>query len=134
MHRLRYDPTVSCIGLKPCWICSLTPYLGYEALLILSSTSVLDASPNCDEYPIDEYNMGCPDGDEEQAEFVFNQQDAILRHRPYFGMRMIFSVMRLTFEGMLAPAGSSQATVDGQTVTDSSQLQQQYTLSIGLDF
>lgn len=112
---------------------SLTPYLGYEALIIVSRSTVLDASNNCDEFP-DDYNE-CPSVDpSSQNEFVFQNAGAIVRHRPFFGVRMLFAVMRLTFEAMYVPAGKRGGELDGETIADRSKFQQQYTLSVGLDF
>ena len=109
---------------------NLTPYIGYEALMILSSSRVVDGTPNCDEYP-DDYNEDqCPGSGE--AEFVFKRQDAIVRHRPYVGARFIFSVVRVTIEAMFTPPGSTE---DGDTgAVDSSGFQQNYTFSVGFDF
>ena len=113
---------------------SLTPYAGYEALILISRSSVLDATPNCDEF-VDDYNQSCPGVDTAaNNEFVFQNAGAIVRHRPYFGARMIFSVMRLGVEAMLTPGGKKAGKLDGVSVADSSQFQQQYTFSVGLDF
>lgn len=110
---------------------NLTPYIGYEALLILSRSHVLDATPNCDEFP-DDYNE-CPPMPG-TSEFVFERGGAIVRHRPHLGLRFIFSVVRITVEAMFTPGGGSSATIDGDNVTDQSGFQQQYTASVGLDF
>ncbi len=113
---------------------SLAPYVGYEALFIVSRSTVLDASPNCDEFP-DGYNQACPNGGQaDDNEFVFQNAGAIIRHRPYFGARMQFAVIRLVFEAMYAAAGNRQGDLDGVTVSDNSKTQQQYTFSVGLDF
>lgn len=113
---------------------SLTPYIGYEALVILARSSVLDATPNCDEFP-DLYNEDCEGVDRTgQSEFVFEDAGPILRHRPHLGLRMIFSVVRLGFEAMFVPGGNLDGEIDGQSVTDGSGFQQQYTFSVGLDF
>lgn len=120
---------------------SLTPYVGYEALLVFSRSSVLDATPSCDEFdepespPSGEYNEECAGVDQTlPSEFVFKNGGAIVRHRPHLGLRMIFSVIRLGFEAMFVPAGSSTGTIDGNQVADDSGFQQQYTFSVGLDF
>ena len=68
------------------------------------------------------------------SEFVFKNSGGIVRHRPHVGMRMIFSVIRLGFEAMIVPGGSSSGDVDGESVADDSGLQQHYTFSVGLDF
>jgi hypothetical protein len=122
---------------------SLTPYVGYEALVILSRSQVINANPSCDPFP-DAYNedpaacdfpVGGGDTVSQPAsEFVFDDAGAIVRHRPHVGARIIFSVIRIGFEAMFVPGGKSEGTVDGQTVVDGSGLQQQYTLSLGLDF
>jgi hypothetical protein len=113
---------------------SLTPYAGYEALIIIARSHVLDATPNCDEFA-DAYNEECPGVDTDaNNEFVFKNAGAIVRHRPYFGARFIFSVMRLGFEVMLTPAGKRAGEIEGNSVADRSGFQQQYTFSVGLDF
>jgi hypothetical protein len=112
---------------------SLTPYLGYEALLIVSRSQVLDATPNCDEFP-DSYNeTECP-ANVGTSEFVFRNSGVIVRHRPHFGVRMIFSVMRLGFEAMFVPPGASDGEIDGETIADNSKFQTHFTFSVGLDF
>jgi hypothetical protein len=125
---------------------NITPYVGYEALLILARSTVLDSTAYCDEYngPSGDYNEGCQylddvldtgvDPGEVVPEFVFKKQKAIVRHRPHLGLRFIFSVIRITVEAMFVPPGSSSDTVEGESVSDSSKFQQQYTLSLGLDF
>jgi hypothetical protein len=122
---------------------SLTPYVGYEALIILSRSQVLNANPSCDTFP-DAYNeqpQACdvPLGDgttsnKPASEFVFQDGGAIVRHRPHVGARIIFSVIRIGLEAMFVPGGKADGEVDGQTVVDGSALQQQYTVSLGLDF
>ena len=112
---------------------SLTPYVGYEALFVISRSQVLDSTPACDEFP-DNFNQDQCTATMGTSEFVYKNSGAILRHRPYLGVRVIFSVIRLGVEAMFVPAGSSTGDVDGQTVSDQSGLQQQYTFSVGLDF
>jgi hypothetical protein len=118
---------------------SITPYAGYQALFVFSRTGIIDSTPDNDEYtggPVP-----CTNGDPTcfvQGEFVFNRQDVILRHRPFIGARFIFSVLRVGIEAMIVPGGKSKADIDTggmtQTITDGSGLQQQYTISFGLDF
>ena len=112
---------------------SLTPYVGYEALFVISRSQVLDSTPACDEFP-DNFNQDQCTATTGTSEFVYKGSGPILRHRPHLGVRMIFSVIRLGFEAMIVPGGSSTGDSDGQTVTDGSGLQQQYTFSVGLDF
>ncbi len=113
---------------------SLTPYAGYEALIIVARSTVLDATPNCDEFQ-DAYNQTCPGVDTTaNNEFVFQNAGAIVRHRPFLGARVIFSVIRLGVEAMFTPAGKKAGKLDGTSVADGSGFQQQYTFSVGLDF
>jgi len=117
---------------------NLTPYIGYEALIIFSRSSVLDATPNCDEFQ-DAYNEDncvtpAPGAPIPPSEFVFRNAGAIVRHRPHLGLRMIFSVIRLGFEAMFVPGGKTTGSVAGTDVRDGSAFQQQYTFSVGLDF
>jgi hypothetical protein len=104
---------------------NITPYGGYQALFIVARSGVLDVTPKTDEY----LN---PTG--ALSEFVFKDAGAILRHRPFIGMRFIFSVIRITGRGDDRPAGGRSGKLNGASVADNSGLQQQYTLSLGLDF
>jgi len=104
---------------------NLTPYLGYQALFIVARSGVLDVTPTTDEY----LN---PSG--KLSEFVFKDAGVIMRHRPFLGLRFIFSVIRITAEAMIVPGGGRAGKIDGASVADQSGLQQQYTLSLGLDF
>ena len=104
---------------------NLTPYGGYQALFIIARSGVLDVTPKTDEY----LN---PSG--ALSEFVFKDAGAILRHRPFIGLRLIFSVIRVTAEAMIVPKGGREGKLNGTSVADNSGMQQQYTLSLGLDF
>ena len=115
---------------------NITPYVGYDALLVFSSTGILDLTPGHDEFL--QGSIPCGNNDPDcvlQSEFVFKQQDVIVRHRPYLGARFIFSVLRIGIEAMFVPPGGSKdKSVSSTDVDDESQFQQQYTLSLGLDF
>jgi hypothetical protein len=104
---------------------NITPYAGYQALMIVARSGVLDVTPTTDEY-LD------PTG--RLSEFVFKDAGVILRHRPFIGFRFIFSVIRITAEAMIVPGGGRDGKIGGVTVVDKSGLQQSYTLSLGLDF
>jgi hypothetical protein len=122
---------------------NITPYAGYDALMVFARTGVLDATPGHDEFA--DGPLACDNGAPGctvQGEFLFRKQDVIVRHRPYLGMRFIFSVLRIGIEAMFVPPGNSSSNVPlaaasgggTETVTDGSGFQQQYTLSFGLDF
>lgn len=115
---------------------SLTPYVGYQALMVLASSTLIDTAPNDDE--VGECIQNGGGADCSGTEFGFSRQDVILRHRPFLGLRFIFSVLRLGVEAMVVPGGKSKSdeSFNGmtQTIADGSGLQQQYTVSLGLDF
>jgi hypothetical protein len=121
---------------------NLTPYIGYQTLFVLAKTGVIDSTPEQDE--LAEGGVRCDDFDPAnpcfiEGEFVFKRQDAIIRHRPFLGLRFIFSVMRITVEYMFTVKGGSSDTVDldgggSQDVTDQSGNQHNISISVGLDF
>lgn len=118
---------------------SITPYAGYQALMVFARTGIIDATPEHDEFT--EGSLPCANGDPDcfvSGEFVFKRQDLILRHRPFVGVRFIFSVLRFGVEAMFVPPGGSKSDVavagGTETVADGSGFQQQYTVTLGLDF
>ena len=104
---------------------NLTPYVGYQGLMVFARSGVLDATPKTDEYL---------DKSPTLSEFVFKDAGMIYRHRPFLGFRFIFSVLRIGVEAMFVPGGKREGDIDGKKIADTSGLQQQYTLSLGLDF
>jgi hypothetical protein len=116
---------------------SLTPYVGYQMLFVMARTGILDATPAIDEYPDGTNDPGACGGSGQPEcivnEFIYNRQ-MISRHRPFVGMRVIYSVFRLGVEAMFVPPGKSQETLQGGTAIDQSAFQQQYSISLGLDF
>jgi hypothetical protein len=113
---------------------NITPYAGYQALIIMSRTGVIDSTPGVDEYAGE--TQPCGNGDPDctvAGEFVMERQ-TIIRHRPYLGFRLIFAVIRVGFEAMIVPKGGHSQEIEGETLTDTAGLQQQYTFSLGLDF
>ncbi|MFV8753389.1 hypothetical protein ACNOYE_22800 [Nannocystaceae bacterium ST9] len=118
---------------------SITPYAGYQALFVFAKTGIIDSTPDNDE--LVDGPVPCANGEADcavQGEFVFKRQDVIVRHRPFLGLRFIFSVLRIGVEAMIVPGGRSKTDIDTggmtETFTDGSGLQQQYTVSFGLDF
>jgi hypothetical protein len=104
---------------------NITPYAGYQGLLVFARSGVLDITPGTDEYL---------EGSSGPNEFVFKDAGFIMRHRPFIGARFIFSVLRFGIEAMVVPGGGRAGELNGAAIQDSSGLQQQYTLSAGLDF
>ncbi|MBK9033207.1 MAG: hypothetical protein IPL61_18370 [Myxococcales bacterium] len=115
------------------------PYFGYNALIIVPRSEVIDPTPNVD--GLDPANMGDRDLD-----FVFKDQDDILRHRIFFGAKLRYYVFAITFEGSYAMAGTSvddrptdvectlAATTTNCDSPDQSAAQQTFTVATGFDF
>lgn len=113
---------------------ALEPYAGFSALVIVPRSEVIDKTPNT--------------LDDEELNFVFEDQDAILRNRIFGGFKIKYYVFALILEGSVALAGTSVddrpgteddcAMVGAMSTncdsTDQAELQQTYTVSLGLDF
>jgi len=76
------------------------PFAGWDLLLIIPRSEVIDATPNVDPLQM---------GSEMDAanNFVFKDQTTILRHRILVGAKFQYSVVQLTIEGQFALAGKS---------------------------
>jgi hypothetical protein len=118
---------------------NLAPYGGWNMLIIVPRSEVIDKTPNVDSLMVpDDIDMN----------FVFKDQDNITRQRFFLGARMQYYVFAITLEAAFATSGSSvddrpgTDTVCGDTTeptsncdaTDQAGAQQTYTLSVGLDF
>jgi hypothetical protein len=125
------------IGVGGTW--SIDPYGGWNLLFIIPRSEVIDASPGVD--PLMDGNS-----DDRDLNFVFKDQDDILRHRFFAGAKMQYYVFALTLEASFALAGSSTddragdvaCTVNAPTescdATDQAAAQRTFTASLGLDF
>lgn len=118
---------------------SAAPYAGWNSLLILARSEVIDKTPHIDvrDDPADAL-----------MNFVFADQDDILRHRLFGGVKLKYYVFTLVLEGALALAGGSDddragtsvrcARVDAPTTDCDSQdaagRQATFTGSLGFDF
>jgi hypothetical protein len=105
---------------------NLTPYGGYNYLMIIGDSKKV-------------YIPGGIGGDPTLTEYVFDDQDVIVRHRLFLGTRLKYHKLVFTFEAVFTFKGSSGDSVDGSggnliVVKDQSSLQQTYTLSVGWDF
>ncbi|MBP8810959.1 MAG: hypothetical protein KBG48_21385 [Kofleriaceae bacterium] len=125
------------VGVGGTW--NANPYLGYNVLLMVPRSEVIDPTPNVD--GLDPANM-----DDRQLNFVFKDQDDIIRHRVFFGAKLRYYVFALTVEGTYAMAGSSiddRASADECTLAsrttncdspDQAKAQTTLTVAAGLDF
>ncbi|MBI5482667.1 MAG: hypothetical protein HY906_27685 [Deltaproteobacteria bacterium] len=128
---------------------NLAPYAGYNLLWIIPRSQVLDANPTCDAYVTSTNTAAtCPDprnpsgatiapgATELNSNFVFRNQDNIVRHRVFFGLKLKFHVIALIADYAFIPAGSSADAngPGGAKIKDMSKLQHQASVSLALDF
>ena len=128
---------------------NLQPYAGYNLLWIIPRSQVLDANPTCDAYVTsanpaascpDPRNPGgatiAPGATELNSNFVFRNQDNILRHRIFFGLKLKFHVIALIADYAYIPGGSSSDAngPGGAKIRDQSKDQHQASVSLALDF
>jgi hypothetical protein len=95
------------LGIAGTW--RLDPFAGYDLLLIVPRSEVIDATPDVD--PLHA-------GDEMDAanNFVFRDQARITRHRLLAGAKLQYSIVQLTLEAQIALAGSSVDDRAGTTM------------------
>ena len=113
MNQRELDLTVSSIdvalskhfGVGSTW--RFDPYGGWNVLLIVPRSEVIDPTPQID--PLDGAN-----NQDLLLNFVFKDQDLILRHRFFVGAKFQYYVFQFTLEAQFALAGSS---VDDRTGT-----------------
>ncbi len=123
---------------------NVTPYLGYNYLMIFSDSKVVDVTPGVDSLNPDGSTvfgpgLTCihPDCDNN---IVFDDQDVIARHRIFLGARFIYYKMVITLEGVFTLAGGSSDSVfepisgRKQAIKDKSVLQQTWSIQFGWDF
>jgi hypothetical protein len=125
------------VGIGSTW--GLDPYGGYGALLMVARSEVIDPTPHID--PLDGSNPN-----DRNLNFVFKDQDDILRHRLFLGAKLQYYVFQLTIEGTFALAGSSvddrgsasecmfDSTTSSCNSADQAAAQRSLTVSAGFDF
>lgn len=126
------------VGIGGTW--GLDPYAGWNLLAIIPRSEVIDPTPE-----IDPLEPGMPN--DRALNFVFKDQDPILRQRFFVGAKAQFGAATITIEGKLALAGSSVDNRAGTTMRceassqtelcdakDSAAQQQSLTISAGVEF
>jgi hypothetical protein len=133
------DVTVSKhFGIGGTW--RLDPFAGWNLLMIIPRTQVLDSTPN-----VDAQQPG--NAQDEANNVVFHDQTTILRHRIFAGAKFQYDVFQFTAEVQYALAGSSlddragtnarcqvNSTTDLCDAKDPAAAQTTVTLSAGIDF
>lgn len=134
-----FDASISKhVGVAGTW--SIDPYAGWNMLLMVPRSEVIDPTPNVDS--LDEVaNPG-----DRNLDFVFKDQDDITRQRFFVGAKMQYYVFQLTVEATFARAGTSVDDRAGDTpcmpastttacdATDQARSQRTLTVSGGFDF
>ncbi len=127
-------------------VVNMTPYLGYNVLWVIADSQVIDTTPGTDslQCSVDgtcNFNEPIPPGQfctdaDCGNNYVFDNQDAILRHRVFLGLRMIFYHFVLTLEASWALKGNSKDNLSFQTgsIRDTAKFQQTYSVSVGWDY
>jgi hypothetical protein len=133
------DITVSKhIGVGGTW--RLDPFGGWNLLMIIPRSEVVDATPNID--PLQPGNAG-----DEMLNFVFKDQKNIYRNRFFVGAKLQYYVFQLTLEAQFALAGGSvddrsgtndpcmpSSTTTACDAKDTAKAQRTLSLSGGFDF
>jgi hypothetical protein len=125
------------VGIGGTW--SIDPYAGWNLLVIVPRSEVIDATPGID--PLATGHTA-----DSKLDFVFRDQDDVVRNRFFVGAKLQYDVFALTLEGNFALAGSSvddrpgdMACTSGSATeqcdaTDRAAAQRTLTASVGLDF
>ncbi len=133
-----FDVTVSKhLGIGGTW--RLDPFAGYDLLIIVPRSQVIDATPDVD--PL------APGNQTDTANnFVFRDQANITRQRLLLGAKLQYAVLQITLEAELALAGSSvdnhpgtmacqpNSTTTSCSAKDTAASQATVSLSAGFDF
>ncbi|MEO8702716.1 MAG: hypothetical protein ABI867_21915 [Kofleriaceae bacterium] len=118
----------------------LDPFVGWNVLLIIPRSEVIDPTPQIDSLvPGNEADA--------QLDFVFRDQDNIVRQRFVVGTKLQYYIFQLTLEASFALAGSSvddrpgvtDACMPNSTTTvcdskDAAKSQRTLSMSLGVDF
>lgn len=99
---------------------NLTPYAGYNALLIIPRSELIDGTPD----QAGDFGMN----------FLFADQDAILRHRIFGGARFRYNVFIVALEGQFTLAGASVDEGGGTGAVDTASAQVTVVTSVGVEF
>ncbi len=125
---------------------NLIPYAGFNYLMILADSKVIDFTPGIDSLnnSQDQYESGitCTSADC-NYNLVFDDQDMIVRNRLFAGVQVMFYKFTVTLEGVWTFGGSSTDEIAIYTggnsiqydkIKDKSTLQHTYTISLGWNY
>jgi hypothetical protein len=109
----------------------LDPFIGANLLVMIARSQVIDTTPN-----IDAYKQG-PMSVDLNSNTTFPDQDNILRWRLFLGMRLVYSLLALTFQYAITFCNDTATNClqdDGTRIFDRSDHQHQLSISAGLIF
>ncbi len=119
---------------------NLMPYLGYQLLWILAFSEVIDGTPGIDGVQLSANAFPgelhqCKDQDC-NANFTFDDQESILRHRFFIGMRANFYMFSTLVEYTYFAAGAVDDSIFGLpgAVQDESGAQHSVNFAVALDW
>jgi hypothetical protein len=121
----------------------LEPFLGWNVLFIDAHSGVIDATPGCDAYELQQTTdptkvkgtcnpAQAATTNDTLANFTFPSQDVITRYRWSGGFKLKMSVLFLVGEYDYIQSGKSVDTMQG--IHDGAGSQQSFSLSAGFDF
>ena len=125
-------------GIAGTW--RLDPFAGWNVLIIVPRSEVIDPTPNID-------SLAPGNEADSQKNFVFKDQDNIIRQRFVAGAKLQYHVFQLTLEASYALAGRSiddragiadacmpQSTTANCDAKDAAAAQRTLSMSLGVDF
>lgn len=125
------------VGIGGTW--RLDPYAGYDLLMIIPHSEVIDPVPNVD--PLQPGNQGA-----QGQNFVFADQDTIFRNKIFLGAKLEYYIFTIALEGAITLAGTStderqnapaacvpMSTTSFCNAQDAAKLQRTLALTVGLD-
>jgi hypothetical protein len=125
----------------------IEPYVGWNILFIDARSGIIDATPACDAYAVNQAGTDpsvmpgphCAPAqngtwNDLNANFTFPAQDIITRQRWFGGFKLKLAVLFLAAEVDIIPAGTSHDSMQPDGAADRSGTQETYSLSGGFDF
>jgi hypothetical protein len=123
----------------------IEPFGGWSFLWIRARSNPFDLTPSCDAYLVRTATPGTTLGDycgeaqrgtsnDYNANYAFPDQDAITRHRFFAGAKLKFSVVFISAQYELVPAGHTRDERRAIGARDGSGKQEGLSLSGGFDF
>ncbi len=123
------------IGIAGTW--NLDPYAGWDLLMIVPRSQVIDPTPNLDPLQTPSASLN---------NFTFLDQQTIYRNKLFLGAKLKYDILEITLEGALTLAGTSvdnegtntpcapMTTTEACNAKDTAALQRSLALNAGFEF